>query len=95
MGRVSRVDAGGVVYHAWNRANFRSALFKTATHYQDFLTIIEESLAIVPIRILAYCLMPNHWHMVLYPRTGPIRVSGTLSFVRRCSRMGSWVGSAE
>jgi len=68
MGRVSRVDAGGVVYHAWNRANFRAALFKTATHYQDFLTILAESLAIVPIRILAYCLMPNHWHLVLYPR---------------------------
>ena len=68
MGRVSRVDAGEMVYHAWNRANFRSALFKTEKHYQDFLAIMEESLAVVPIRILAYCLMPNHWHLVLYPR---------------------------
>ena len=68
MGRVSRVDAGERVYHAWNRANFRSALCKTAKHYQDFLAILEESLAVVPIRLRAYCLMPNPWHLVLYPR---------------------------
>jgi putative transposase len=68
MGRVRRVDVGGMVYHGWNRANFRSRLFKTAAHYQDFLTLVEESLNFVDMRILAYCLMPNHWHMVLYPR---------------------------
>ena len=68
MGRVRRVDAGGLVYHGWNRANFRSRLFKTEVDYQDFLSLIEESLHFVPMRILAYCLMPNHWHLVLYPR---------------------------
>jgi putative transposase len=68
MGRVRRVDVGGMVYHVLNRANFRSRLFKTAAHYQDFLAIVEESLSFVPMRILAYCLMPNHWHLVLYPR---------------------------
>jgi putative transposase len=68
MARVQRMDVGGTVYHVLNRANFRSALFKTATHYRDFLVILEESLAVVAMRILAYCLMPNHWHLVLYPR---------------------------
>jgi putative transposase len=57
-----------MVYHGWNRAHFRSRLFKTEAHYQDFLTLVEESLNFVPMRILAYCLMPNHWHLVLYPR---------------------------
>jgi putative transposase len=57
-----------MVYHAWNRANFRSALFKKPAHYQDFLALVEESVLFVPMRILAYCLMPNHWHLVLYPR---------------------------
>ena len=57
-----------MVYHVLNRANFRSALFKREAHYRDFLGIVEESLADVPMRILAYCLMPNHWHMVLQPR---------------------------
>jgi len=68
MGRVRRVDVGGMVYHALNRGNFRSALFKSQGHYEEFLALLEESLNFVPMRILAYCLMPNHWHLVLYPR---------------------------
>ena len=62
------MDVGGFVYHVLNRANFRSRLFKSQGHYQEFLGIVEESLDFLPLRILAYCLMPNHWHLVLYPR---------------------------
>ena len=81
MGRARRVDVGGIVYHAWNRANFRSALFQRPAHYQDFVGILEESWNFVPMRILAYCLMPNHWHLVLYPRA-----DGDLGkFLRRLS----------
>ena len=65
---MRRVDVGGIVYHALNRANFRSRLFKGEAHYRDFLALVEESLERAPMRILAYCLMPNHWHWVLYPR---------------------------
>jgi putative transposase len=68
MGPVRRVDVGGMAYHGWNRANFRSRLFKPKAHYQDFLALVEESLNRVAMRILAYCLIPNHWHLVLYPR---------------------------
>ena len=68
MGRARRVDVGGEIYHVLNRANFRSRLFRSAIHYQDFLGIVEECLTFVPMRILAYCLMPNHWHLVLHPR---------------------------
>jgi len=68
MGRVRRVDVGGLAYHVLNRGNFRSVLFKSAAHYQEFLSIVEEGLNFVPMRILGYCLMPNHWHLVLYPR---------------------------
>jgi putative transposase len=39
---------------------------------QDFLALVEESLNFVPMRILAYCLMPNHWHLVLYPRADSV-----------------------
>ena len=68
MGRVHRVDVGGMVFHALNRANFRSALFKREAHYEDFLALVAEGADVVPVRLLAYCLMPNHWHMALYPR---------------------------
>jgi putative transposase len=62
------VDVGGEIYHALNRANFRSRLFRAGAHYQDFLGMVEEAWALVPMRILAYSLMPNHWHLVLHPR---------------------------
>jgi hypothetical protein len=57
-----------MLYHALNRANFRSRLFKKAAHYEDFLAPPEESLHFVPMRILAYCLKPNPCQAVLYPR---------------------------
>jgi len=68
MGRVSRVDVGDTVYHVLNRANFRSTLFSKSKHYQEFLDIFAEVLLVVPMRLVAYCLMPNHWHLVLYPK---------------------------
>ena len=79
MGRARRVDVGGMVYHVLNRANFRSRLFRSPAHYQEFLSIMEESLKFVPMRILAYCLMPNHWHLVLYPRAD----GDLVKFIRR------------
>lgn len=68
MGRVPRVDVGNMVYHALNRANFRFQIFSKDREYQEFLDILEEALELAPMRILAYCLMPNHWHLVLYPQ---------------------------
>ena len=44
MGRARRVDVGGIVYPAWNRANFHAALFQREAHYQYFVGILEESL---------------------------------------------------
>jgi len=79
MGRARRVDVGGMIYHVLNRANSRSRLFRETAHYQDFLDVLEEGLNFVPMRVLAYCLMPNHWHLVLHPRA-----DGDLSkFLRR------------
>src|SRR3989344_6808454 len=68
MGRAYRVDVGDTVYHVLNRANFRSTLFNRDKQYQRFLDILKEALVLVPMRILSYCLMPNHWHLVLYPK---------------------------
>ncbi len=34
----------------------------------NFIAIVEERLNLVPMRILAHCLMSHHWHMVLYQR---------------------------
>ena len=68
MGRGRRVDVGWMVYHVLNGANFRSRLFRQPADEEDFLGIVEETRELVRMRILAYCLMPNLWHLVLYPR---------------------------
>lgn len=68
MPRIQRTDIGGLVYHVLNRSNARVSIFDTAKDYQLFEAILEEGKEKYDMRILAYCLMPNHWHLVLYPK---------------------------
>ncbi len=51
-----------------NRANARVQIFDNDKDYKLFEEILEEAKAKFNMRILAYCIMPNHWHLVLYPR---------------------------
>ena len=64
---MNRVAVGDVVYHVLNRANGRAQIFHTDTEYQHFESLLLEGVALIGMRILAYCIMPNHWHLVLYP----------------------------
>jgi putative transposase len=57
-----------LVYHALNRAVARLPLFQKEGDYAAFLEVMHEAMDRHPIRILSFCLMPNHWHMVLWPR---------------------------
>jgi putative transposase len=67
MGRPSRSAVGGVVYHALNRANARVEIFSEPGDYTAFEEVLAEAKERVRMRLLAYCVMPNHWHMVLWP----------------------------
>jgi putative transposase len=60
---------GGVVYHALNRAVVGTTLFSHDRDYQAFETVIREAQGWAPVRILDYSLMPNHWHLILWPRS--------------------------
>ena len=68
MPKRLRHDLGGMVYHVLNRANARMMLFESHDDYQAFEKILTQAHEQVPMRTLAYCLMPNHWHFVLWPR---------------------------
>lgn len=68
MPRSARKAPGGVVFHALNRGVGRRTLFHKDQDYAAFERILERALSIVPVRLLAYCLMPNHWHLLLWPR---------------------------
>jgi REP-associated tyrosine transposase len=67
MPRHARAAPGGYVYHALNRAVARLPLFQKDEDYRAFERVLVEAIAKHPIRLLAYCLMPNHWHFVLWP----------------------------
>jgi putative transposase len=52
-----------------NRANGRLPIFQKDDDYAAFERILGEALEHVPgMRLLAFCLMPNHWHLVVWPR---------------------------
>lgn len=68
MPRARRQTPGGYVYHALNRSCARIPLFKKDRDYEAFLRVLDEALERHPIRILGYCIMPNHWHFVLWPK---------------------------
>src|SRR5688572_1088302 len=69
MPRGPRYAPAGYVYHALNRAVARLPLFQKDADYEAFECVLEEAHERVPIGILAYCVMPNHWHFVLRPET--------------------------
>jgi putative transposase len=67
MGRSLRAADAGYVYHALNRANGRHPLFENDADYEAFERVLVEACERVPIRLLSYCVMPNHWHLVVWP----------------------------
>ncbi|MEX2317235.1 MAG: transposase [Pirellulales bacterium] len=68
MPRRPRVATGGYVYHVLNRAVGRRRIFKKAGDYAAFEKVLAEANDWVDMRLLAFCLLPNHWHLVLWPR---------------------------
>jgi putative transposase len=55
------------VYHVLNRAVARLSLFDKDGNFDAFERDLVEAHREHAIRLLAYCLMPNHWHFVLWP----------------------------
>ena len=57
-----------MVFHALNRANARADLFYKPEDYAAFESVLAEARERTGMRVLSYCLMPNHWHLVLWPK---------------------------
>lgn len=70
MGRLPRAIADGLVYHALNRGNNRDAVFTQPADFQQFLEALAQTKQRYPFRLYAYCLMSNHFHLVLEPAPG-------------------------
>src|SRR5688572_18072309 len=68
MSRPLRNAPGGLVYHVLNRSIERMRIFREDADYAQFERALMAATAHVDMRLLAYCVMPNHWHLVLWPR---------------------------
>ena len=69
MARQLRAAAPNIVYHVLNRANAREGIFQKEEDYAAFEKILVEAREKFDMRILAFCIMPNHWHLILHPKT--------------------------
>lgn len=70
MSRHRRVSPDGFVQHVINRGDHREAIFHKPADFRAFLAIVAEVAYQIPMRILAYCIMRNHFHLLLWPHAG-------------------------
>ncbi len=68
MTRPKRKAMGGYYYHVLNRPNGRLRIFKKRGDFEAFEKILAEGQERTRMRICGYCVMGNHWHLVLWPR---------------------------
>ncbi len=67
MARRLRCADAGYVYHVLNRAVGRGTLFHKPADYAAFEKVLRQAWERHAMRLLAYVLMPNHWHLVVWP----------------------------
>lgn len=80
MPRIPRGDSAEGIYHIINRGNMRMRIFDDPEDYEYFLELLNKGAEKEKVAIHAYCLMPNHFHLLLSPER-----EGSLS------RMMQWV----
>ncbi|HUY31645.1 MAG TPA: transposase, partial [Pirellulales bacterium] len=68
MARTARASVGGICYHVLNRGNGRAQVFHKDGDFVAFVELMAAACRRLPLRVLGYCLMPNHFHLVLWPR---------------------------
>jgi len=61
--------SGRFVFHVLNRAVQNVVIFRSPDEYTQFLGLTAQAATRFGVRILAYCIMPNHWHIVVWPQS--------------------------
>jgi putative transposase len=64
MPRRPRAFLRGQIFHVVNRGATRQRLFFESSDYRAFLRIVAAARAVHPVQLFAYCVMPNHWHLI-------------------------------
>ena len=69
MARIARVVVPGYPHHVTQRGSRRQPTFFCESDYQRYLQLMSERCLLHGVEIWAYCLMPNHVHLVAVPST--------------------------
>lgn len=67
MPRITRGLAKGLTYHVLNRGNGGQVVYRKDQDYISFIDLMKEAKERNPVKIFSYCIMPNHFHLVLHP----------------------------
>lgn len=67
MARLARVVAAGLPHHVTQRGNRRQPVFFSEADYASYVTLLAEGCRAAGVAVWAYCLMPNHVHLILVP----------------------------
>jgi putative transposase len=70
------------IHHIVNRGNDKKIIFPEPIDYGSFLTLLREARERYPVKLYAYCLMPNHFHLVVQAE-GLKALSAYMHFVQR------------
>ena len=99
MPRNARRFVDGLPYHVLNRGNRRQKIFSQHSDYETFLTTLADAIEQIPIALLAYVVMPNHFHLVLWPHQGTVISTFMRWFmnahIRRYHRFGELWGTGH
>lgn len=68
MPRTARASIGGLCYHVISRGNRKERVFHKKGDFDAMVALLRAARERVRMRVLAYCIMPNHIHLVLWPR---------------------------
>ncbi|MCX8522250.1 MAG: transposase [Rhodoferax sp.] len=71
MARLARLGFPGLPHHVIQRGHNRQPIFQSAADYQFMRDLLRESASAAAVEVHAYVLMPNHFHLLLTPRTEP------------------------
>lgn len=61
-----RIVPDNSIHHITNRGNDRKVIFPQPVDYGSFLVLLREAREMFAVKLLAYCLMPNHFHLVVW-----------------------------
>lgn len=86
MARLARVVVPGLPHHVTQRGNRRQQTFFNDDDYRAYIALVAEHCRASGVSVLAYCLMPNHVHLVLVPETADGLSSGLGEAHRRYTR---------